>query len=76
MLAAITPWPIRAERKAAISAATAEKHRSQRSAAEARGTVRELRDVAAQNNWAAAVADSLGINGGRDRNGHRNGGSR
>ena len=55
----LLPWPARAERRALIAAATAEKERSQASAARAALLERDIRRLAAENHWAAAVAATL-----------------
>lgn len=55
----LLPWPARAERRALIAAAAAEKERSQASAASAAVLERDLRRLAGQNHWADAVARTL-----------------
>jgi hypothetical protein len=69
MIAAVTPWPARAERKAAVRAAAAEKDRSRRSRTQAKAIETQINQIAAANHWASAVAESLGITSGGDRNG-------
>lgn len=70
MIAALTPWPVRSERKAAVKAATAEKQQSQAGRSQARDIEAQIGRLVAQNNWASAVAESLGIVNG-DKNGGR-----
>lgn len=70
MIAAITPWPVRSERKAAIKSAAAEKQQSQRGRSQARDIEAQIGRLVAQNNWAQAVGESLGLING-DRNGGR-----
>ncbi len=55
----LLPWPARSERRALIAEATAERERSQASAARAALLEQDLRRLAAQNHWAAALAASL-----------------
>lgn len=67
MIAAITPWPVRAERKAAISAATAERQQSDRARAHAKDVERQIRNLAGENHYAQTIIDGI-------LRGHGNGG--
>ena len=53
------PWPGRPQRQDAIAAAEREKHRSQAAAGRAALVETEIRRLADQNHWAAAVAATL-----------------
>ena len=55
----LLPWPSRSERRDAIASAGREKRRSQASAAHAAGVERDIRRMAAENHFAAAIADQL-----------------
>ena len=55
----LLPWPARSERRALIAEATAEKERSQASAARAKTLEWDIRRLAAENHWADAVARTL-----------------
>lgn len=59
VIAAITPWTVRSERKAAVRAATAERQQSDRSRAHAKDIERQIRDLAAENHYAASIIDGI-----------------
>ena len=55
----LLPWPAKQDRQADIAAARGEKERSQAAAARAAAIERDIRRLADDNHWAAAVARSL-----------------
>lgn len=58
-MAALTPWPPRSQRKAAIRAAREEKERSQRAAGHAAAVCAELGELAARNHFAASITRQI-----------------
>lgn len=60
----LLPWTPRPERRDAIASAEREKRRSQASAARAAVVEQEIRRLAAENHWAAAIARTLRNGGG------------
>ena len=55
----LLPWPSRPDRQEAIASAGEEKLRSQAAAARAAAVEADLRRLAAENHWAAAIARTL-----------------
>lgn len=55
----LLPWAPRYERRDAIASAEREKRRSQDAAARAAVLEHDIRRLAAENHWAAAVARTL-----------------
>ncbi|HZR50124.1 MAG TPA: hypothetical protein VFB06_11450 [Streptosporangiaceae bacterium] len=55
----ILPWPGKGERQAAIVRARQEKERSQASAAHAERLEGQVRRMAAQNHFAASIAEQI-----------------
>lgn len=53
------PWPDRPQRRDAIASAEREKRRSQAAAGRAAAVEADLRRLAEQNHWAAAITRTL-----------------
>lgn len=59
LMSLILPWPARAQRQAAIDSARREKERSRASAAHAEVLEGQVRRMAAQNHFAASIAEQI-----------------